>query len=209
MDRSILELTIPVSGDYLITGIERIHVEIWDVAGFRTSFRTPVGYYKFAVHIVEPRLVSEPRVIEIPDGYLTSSTPTPSRAEAFWGADYEGISEGGIPRYIPLEDDHEFPAEEQPLPPIDSPTAESPGYITESDPEEDPEGYEDDETEDGPVDYPMDGGDDGDDDDGDSSRDDAGMRMRTRRPPPKFITSSTRNRGGAISSSRLYYPSYC
>ncbi|GJR18199.1 hypothetical protein Tco_0966726 [Tanacetum coccineum] len=152
---------------------------------------------------------------------------------AFWGADYEGISEGGIPRvivlgydglplqpvappspdfilgpenlqilpvpqdederepmfiqahdpnyvpepiypeYIPLEDDHEFPAEEQPLPPVDSPTAESPGYITESDPEEDPEEYEDDEAEDGPVDYPMDGGDDGDDDDGDSSRDDA------------------------------------
>ncbi|GKG48607.1 hypothetical protein Tco_0512754, partial [Tanacetum coccineum] len=58
------------------------------------------------------------------------------------------------PEYIPLEDDHEFPAEEQPLPPIDSPTAESPGYITKSDPEEDPEGYEDDETEDGPVDYP-------------------------------------------------------
>ncbi|GKC39256.1 hypothetical protein Tco_1051640 [Tanacetum coccineum] len=50
---------------------------------------------------------------------------------------------------------------------------ESPGYVTESDPEEDPEEYEDDETEDGPVDYPMDGGDDGDDDDGDSSRDDA------------------------------------
>ncbi|GJX10993.1 hypothetical protein Tco_0200852, partial [Tanacetum coccineum] len=64
--------------------------------------------------------------------------------------------------------------EEQPYsPPIDSPTTESPGYVTESDPEEDPEGYEDDETEDGPVDYPMDGGDDGDDDDGDSSRDDA------------------------------------
>ncbi|GJR52961.1 hypothetical protein Tco_1403482 [Tanacetum coccineum] len=70
------------------------------------------------------------------------------------------------PEYIPLEDEHEFPAEEQPLPPIDSPTAESPGYVTESDPEEDPEEYEDDETEDGPVDYPMDGGDDGDDDDG-------------------------------------------
>ncbi|GKB35960.1 hypothetical protein Tco_0880902, partial [Tanacetum coccineum] len=78
--------------------------------------------------------------------------------------------------YIPLEDDHEFPAEEQPLPPIDSPTTESPGYVTESDPEEDPEEYEDDKTEDGSVDYPMDGGDDGDDggdDDGDSSGDDA------------------------------------
>ncbi|GJR11776.1 hypothetical protein Tco_0794428 [Tanacetum coccineum] len=124
---------------------------------------------------------------------------------AFWGADDEEVSEGGIPRVIVLgydglpiqpvappspdyipgpedpqtppvpqdEDEHEFPAEEQPLPPVDSPTAESPGHVTESDPEEDPEEYEDDETEDGPVDYPMDGGDDGDDDDGDSSRDDA------------------------------------
>ncbi|GJS72958.1 putative reverse transcriptase domain-containing protein [Tanacetum coccineum] len=64
-------------------------------------------------------------------------------------------------------------AEEQPLPPVDSPTAETPGYVTESDPKEDPEEYEDDETEDGPVDYPIDEGDDGDDDDGDSSRDDA------------------------------------
>ncbi|GKF50095.1 hypothetical protein Tco_0143346, partial [Tanacetum coccineum] len=62
------------------------------------------------------------------------------------------------PEYIPLEDEHEFPTEELPLPPVDSPTAESPGYVTESDPEEDPEEYEDDETEDGPVDYPMDGG---------------------------------------------------
>ncbi|GJR74778.1 hypothetical protein Tco_0087143 [Tanacetum coccineum] len=71
------------------------------------------------------------------------------------------------------EDEHEFSAEEQPLPPVDSPNAESPEHVTESDPEEDPKEYEDDETEDGPVDYPMDGGDDGDDDDGDSSRDDA------------------------------------
>ncbi|GKF29896.1 hypothetical protein Tco_0096238, partial [Tanacetum coccineum] len=75
--------------------------------------------------------------------------------------------------YIPLEDEHEFPAEEQPLLPVDSPTAESPRYVTESDPEEDPKEYEDDETEDGPIDYPMDGGDDGDDDDDDSSVDDA------------------------------------
>ncbi|GJY99083.1 hypothetical protein Tco_0516513 [Tanacetum coccineum] len=87
--------------------------------------------------------------------------------------DPDYVPEPIYPEYIPLEDEHEFPAEEQPLPPIDSPTAESPGYVTESDPEEDPEEYEDDKTEDGPVDYHMDGGDDGDDDDGDSSKDDA------------------------------------
>ncbi|GKD32620.1 hypothetical protein Tco_1248129, partial [Tanacetum coccineum] len=57
--------------------------------------------------------------------------------------------------------------------PVDSPTAESPGYVTESDPEEDQEEYEDDETEEDPIDYLMDGGDDRDDDDGDSSGDDA------------------------------------
>ncbi|GJW06895.1 hypothetical protein Tco_1569318, partial [Tanacetum coccineum] len=107
---------------------------------------------------------------------------------AFWGADYEEISEGGIPRvivlgydglplqpvappspdYIPgpedpqtppvpqIEEEREhmivqahdldyvpepiypeyMPLEEQPLPPVDSPTTESPGYVTESDPEE-------------------------------------------------------------------------
>nr|GEU50138.1 hypothetical protein [Tanacetum cinerariifolium] len=66
------------------------------------------------------------------------------------------------------QDEHVLPAEEQPLPPIDSPIVESPGYVAESDPEE----YEDNESEDGPVDYPMDGGDDGDDNDGDSFKDD-------------------------------------
>ncbi|GJR39301.1 hypothetical protein Tco_1214985 [Tanacetum coccineum] len=86
--------------------------------------------------------------------------------------DPDYVPEPIYPKYIPLEDEHEFPAEEQPLPPVDSPTAESPGYVTESDPEEDPEEYEDDETEDGPVNYPIDGG---DDDDGDSSRDDANV----------------------------------
>nr|GFD52662.1 hypothetical protein [Tanacetum cinerariifolium] len=65
---------------------------------------------------------------------------------------------------------HVLSAEEQPIPLVVSPTAESPEYVAESNPEEDREEYEDDEIEDGPVDYPIDGG---DDDDSDSSRDDA------------------------------------
>ncbi|GKD24300.1 hypothetical protein Tco_1230514, partial [Tanacetum coccineum] len=84
--------------------------------------------------------------------------------------DPDYVPEPIYPEYIPLEDEHVFPVEEQPLPPVDSPIAESPGYVVELDPEEDPEEYKDDETEDGLVDYPMDGG---DDDDGDSSGDDA------------------------------------
>ncbi|GJZ55483.1 hypothetical protein Tco_0610676 [Tanacetum coccineum] len=51
-----------------------------------------------------------------------------------------------VPQDEDEQDEHEFPAEEQPLPPVDSPTAESPGYVTESDPEED-QGDEDDEDE--------------------------------------------------------------
>ncbi|GJV63875.1 kinase-like domain, phloem protein 2-like protein [Tanacetum coccineum] len=65
------------------------------------------------------------------------------------------LTEPIYPEYIPLEDEHVFPAGEQPLPLIDSPTAESPDMRM------------------GSGRYPMDGGDDGDDDDGDSSRDDA------------------------------------
>ncbi|GJR91015.1 hypothetical protein Tco_0215026 [Tanacetum coccineum] len=86
--------------------------------------------------------------------------------------DPDYVPEPMYPEYIPLEDEHVFPAEEQPLPPVVSPTTESPGYVVESDLEEDPEEYEDNESdpEDGPVNYHMDWG---DDDDGDSSGDDA------------------------------------
>nr|GEX06250.1 hypothetical protein [Tanacetum cinerariifolium] len=55
-----------------------------------------------------------------------------------------------VPHDEDEQDEHVFLAEEQPLPPVVSPTAESPGYVAESNPEEDPEEYEDDETEDGP-----------------------------------------------------------
>ncbi|GKD28936.1 hypothetical protein Tco_1239714, partial [Tanacetum coccineum] len=70
--------------------------------------------------------------------------------------DPDYVPEPIYPEYIPLEDEHVFPVEEQPLPPVVSRTTESPGYVIESDPEEDQDEYEDDETEDGPVDYPMD-----------------------------------------------------
>ncbi|GJS08242.1 hypothetical protein Tco_0365038 [Tanacetum coccineum] len=55
--------------------------------------------------------------------------------------DPDYVPEPIYPEYIPLEDEHEFPAEEQPLPHVVSPTAESLGYVVESDPEEDPEEF--------------------------------------------------------------------
>ncbi|GJV01223.1 hypothetical protein Tco_1334792, partial [Tanacetum coccineum] len=87
--------------------------------------------------------------------------------------DPDYVPEPMYPEYIPLKDEQVFLAEEKPLPHVVSPTAESPGYVVESDPEEDLKEYEDDETKDGPVDYLIDGGEDGDDYDGSLHRDDA------------------------------------
>ncbi|GJV46090.1 putative reverse transcriptase domain-containing protein [Tanacetum coccineum] len=121
--------------------------------------------------------VAPPSPDYIPDPEEPQTSPVPQDEDErepmfIQPHDPDYVPEPIYPEYIPLEDEHDFPVEEQPLPPVDSPTAESPGYVVESDPEEDPKEYEDDETEDGPVDYPIDGGEDGDDDDGDSSRDD-------------------------------------
>ncbi|GJX82068.1 hypothetical protein Tco_0331549 [Tanacetum coccineum] len=74
------------------------------------------------------------------------------------------------PEFMPPKDEV-LPAEEQPLPAAVSPTADSPGYVPESDPEEDPEEDDDEDPEEDPADYPADGGDDGDDKD-ESSDDD-------------------------------------
>nr|GFC58647.1 hypothetical protein [Tanacetum cinerariifolium] len=72
------------------------------------------------------------------------------------------------PEYLPPADDI-LPAEKQPLPVAVSPTIESPGYITESEPEMEPEENDgDDEKSEGDsIDYPTSEGDNDADDDGD------------------------------------------
>ncbi|GJY15243.1 hypothetical protein Tco_0385665 [Tanacetum coccineum] len=94
---------------------------------------------------------------------------------------FEGLSDIGLPRaddheaappsldYVPgLEyADDETVAEDQPYAKDASPTAQSPNYVLEADPEVDPEEDDDEDPEEDPVDYPADypadGGDDGDD----------------------------------------------
>ncbi|GKD46270.1 hypothetical protein Tco_1270915 [Tanacetum coccineum] len=75
----------------------------------------------------------------------------------FWGAPFspDYVSGPEYPEYLALSDE-EVPVEDQPYAVADSPIALSPGYVTDSNPEED--------SEDGLVDYPADGG-NGDDDD--------------------------------------------
>ncbi|GKF45082.1 hypothetical protein Tco_0131634, partial [Tanacetum coccineum] len=68
---------------------------------------------------------------------------------------------------MPPEDDV-LPAKEQPLPAAASPTAESPGYIPKSDPDEDDK----EDPEEDLADYPADIGDDGDDEDSSDDDDD-------------------------------------
>ncbi|GKG39422.1 hypothetical protein Tco_0463567, partial [Tanacetum coccineum] len=68
-------------------------------------------------------------------------------------------------------EDEVIPAEEQPLSAAASPTADSSGYVPESNPEEDPEEDDDEDPKEDPADCPADEGDDGDDED-ESSDDD-------------------------------------
>ncbi|GKF52168.1 hypothetical protein Tco_0148635, partial [Tanacetum coccineum] len=53
--------------------------------------------------------------------------------------DPDYVPEPMYPEYMPLKDDHEFPAEEQPLPPIDSPTAEDDANDEDKDEDEEEE----------------------------------------------------------------------
>ncbi|GJR83533.1 putative reverse transcriptase domain-containing protein [Tanacetum coccineum] len=77
------------------------------------------------------------------------------------------------PDYVPGPEhaNDEIVAEDQPYAEDASPTAQSPDYVSESDPEADPEEDDDEDPEEDPVDYPADGGDDRDDEEG-SSEDD-------------------------------------
>nr|GFA26452.1 hypothetical protein [Tanacetum cinerariifolium] len=65
------------------------------------------------------------------------------------------VSKMMYPEYMPPEDDV-FPAEEQPLPVAATPTADSPGYILEFDPNGDLEEDEEEDLEEDPADYPAD-----------------------------------------------------
>ncbi|GJS09530.1 hypothetical protein Tco_0366326 [Tanacetum coccineum] len=84
----------------------------------------------------------------------------------------EFVPEMVYPEFMPPKDDA-LPTEEQPLPAAISPTADSPGYIPESDPKEDPEEDDDEDHEEDPADYPTDRDDDDDEEEDEPSRDKA------------------------------------
>ncbi|GJY10721.1 hypothetical protein Tco_0378906 [Tanacetum coccineum] len=111
-----------------------------------------------------------PMMPEDPYAYVVAAFQAPPLPDYVPGLE-EPEQEPPLPEFVPKSvypefmspEDDVLPAEEQPLPAAVSPTADSPGYIADSDPKEDPE--ED------PTNYPADEGDDDDDDD-ESSNDD-------------------------------------
>ncbi|GKB67986.1 hypothetical protein Tco_0929398 [Tanacetum coccineum] len=120
--------------------------------------------------IGSPGVDGPPMMPEDPYAYVVAAFQTPPSPDYVLGPEYplspDFVPELVYPEFMPPEDEV-LPAEEQPLPAAASPTADSPGYVLESDPEED----DDEDPEEDPVDYPSDGGDDGDDED-ESSNDD-------------------------------------
>ncbi|GJT52325.1 hypothetical protein Tco_0978482 [Tanacetum coccineum] len=117
----------------------------------------PYAYIMAAYEIPpSPDYIPGPEVPPSPDyisGPEESQSPPP----------LDFVPEQMYPEYIPQEDEI-LPAEEQPLPAAAaSPTADSPGYVPESDPEEEPE-EDDEDPEEDPADYPADGDDDDDED---------------------------------------------
>ncbi|GJZ39340.1 hypothetical protein Tco_0585903 [Tanacetum coccineum] len=114
-----------------------------------------------------------PMMLEDPYAYVVASFQAPPSPDYVPGPEEpeqapplpEFVPEPVYPEFMPPEDDV-LPTEEQPLPAAISPTADSPGYIADSDPEEDEEDPEED-----PIDYPTNR--DDDDDDEEPSSDEA------------------------------------
>ncbi|GKB71346.1 hypothetical protein Tco_0932758 [Tanacetum coccineum] len=120
--------------------------------------------------IGSPGVDGPPIMPEDPYAYIMAAYQVPPSPDYIPGPEepqspppLDFVPEPMYPEYMPQEDEI-LPAEEQPLPAAASPTADSPGYVPESDPEEEPE-EDDEDPEEDPADYPADRDDDDDDDD--------------------------------------------
>ncbi|GJS59578.1 hypothetical protein Tco_0654362 [Tanacetum coccineum] len=128
--------------------------------------------------IGSPGVDGPPIMPEDPYAYIVAAYQAPPSPDYMPGPEepqspppLDFVPEPMYPEYMPLEDEI-LPAEEQPLPAAASPTADSPGYVPESDPEEEPEADDDEDPEEDPADYPADRDDD-DEEEEEPSGDDA------------------------------------
>ncbi|GJW13422.1 hypothetical protein Tco_0017555 [Tanacetum coccineum] len=130
-----------------------------------TAVSSPFGGL---LDIRSPGVDGPPVMPKDPYAYVVAAFPALPSPDYVPGPEYppspEFVPEPVYPEFMPPKDDVLL-AEEQPLPAAVSPTADSPGYVPESDPKEDPKEDDDEDPKEDPVDYPADGGDDGDDED--------------------------------------------
>ncbi|GJS30247.1 putative ribonuclease H-like domain-containing protein, partial [Tanacetum coccineum] len=145
-----------------------------DSEDFTVTYTAVSSPFGGLLDIGSPRVDGPPVIPEDPYAYVVAAFQAPPSPNYVSGPEYppspEFIPEPVYPEFMPPEDDV-LPDEEQPLPAAVSPTADSPGYVLKSDPEEDPEEDDDEDPKQNPANYPADGGDDGDDED-ESSDDD-------------------------------------
>ncbi|GKB28895.1 hypothetical protein Tco_0868296 [Tanacetum coccineum] len=124
-----------------------------------TAVSSPIGGLSY---IGSLGVDGPPVMPEDPYAYVVAAFQAPPSTDCVSGPKYPPSPEF-VPKPVYLEfmppEEEVFLTEEQPQPTAVSPTADLPGYIADSDPEEDP------------TDYPADRGDDDDDDD-ESSDDD-------------------------------------
>ncbi|GKB69753.1 hypothetical protein Tco_0931165 [Tanacetum coccineum] len=125
--------------------------------------------------IGSPGVDGPPVMPEDPYAYVVAAFQSPPSPDYVSGPEYppspDFVPESVYPEFMPPEDEV-LSAEEQPLPAAVSPTADSPGYVPESDPEEDPEEEDDEDPKKDPANYPADRGDDEDESPDDDEDDD-------------------------------------
>ncbi|GJX04805.1 hypothetical protein Tco_0190721 [Tanacetum coccineum] len=135
-----------------------------DLEDSTVTYTTVSSPFKGLSDIRSPRVDGPPMMPGDPYAYVVAAFQAPPSPDYVSGPEYppspEFIPEPVYLEFMPPENDV-LPAEEQPLPAVVSPTADSPRYITESYPKEDLE----EDLEEDPADYHADRGDDGDDED--------------------------------------------
>ncbi|GKB12896.1 putative reverse transcriptase domain-containing protein [Tanacetum coccineum] len=146
------------------------------------------GYDRLPMHPPSPDYVPRPEHPPSPD-YIPGPEHPPSPVYVPY------VLEPAYPEFMPPEDDV-FPAEVQPLPAVVSPTTDSPGYITESDPEEDPEedlaGYPTDRDDEEDEKYSREDADDEEEDEGEDEEEEEHPTPADSVPPPQTSTRGAR-----------------
>ncbi|GKA78859.1 hypothetical protein Tco_0785396 [Tanacetum coccineum] len=168
------------SSSYTSIGINKARV-MSDSKDFTVTYTEVSSPFEDLSDIGSPRVVG-PEYEELPwmidDPYVQVVLQAPPSPDYVPGPEEpeqapplpDFVLEPVYPEFMTPEDEV-LPVEEKPLPAATSPTADSPGYVPESDPEDDPEGDDEEDPEEDPADYLADEGDDGDDKD-ESSYDD-------------------------------------